>query len=43
MTMTSTIAGTIAGTTMAATAIAGHMKNRHDKHGRGTPNVTNVG
>ena len=26
-----------AGTTMAATAIAGHIKHGHDKYGKGTP------
>ena len=32
-----TITSITAGTTMAATAIAGHIKHGHDKHGRGTP------
>ena len=32
-----TMASIAAGTTMAATAIAGHKKHSIDKHGRGTP------
>jgi hypothetical protein len=31
------MASTTASTIMAATAIAGHIKHRHDKHGRGAP------
>jgi hypothetical protein len=32
-----TMASIAAGTTMAATVIAGHIKHEHDKHSRGTP------
>jgi hypothetical protein len=37
-----TMASIAAGTTMAATAIAGHKKHSMDKHGRGTSRAAAV-